>query len=188
MHFELSEKEFHGLESCQQQIGFMSDLCMHIEGAQSVSIVGLMHFLDAQKAALAAVIKSADERQTEQMRLNSEMRNAETYEPQRGLHVASDLLVRIMDVCSGATVSDEMVVKLYDELFDATVPQGQGEPLKALHAALKRLGYEVNYSLNEGVTQFTIKQPVTTKARSQTNKKPLMPARKRAKERLEATV
>lgn len=176
MHFELSEKEFHSLESCQQQIGFMSDLCVHVEGAQSVSIVGLMHFLDAQKKALGAIIQTAEERQDAQIACNREAANNPVQQPSAGLETG--LLIRLMEVCSGVQLSEDAVMRLYDDLYDATVPEGQGELLKAFHGALLRLGYQVSYTQNEQGSQFAIRLP-TAKAKTPTAAKPKAPARKR---------
>ena len=179
MHFELSEKEFYSLESCQQQIGFMSDLCVHVEGAQSVSIVGLMHFLDAQKKVLGSIIQTAEERQDAQIAFNRDAASNPVQQPPARLETG--LLIRLMEVCSGVQLSEDAVMKLYDDLYDATVLEGQGELLKALHAALLRLGYQVSYTQNEQGSQFAIKRP-TDKASAV--KKQQAPARKRAKEHL----
>ena len=175
MHFELSEKEFHSLESCQQQLSFMSDLCMYVDGVQSVSIVGLMHFLDAQKDALTAVMKAAEDRQGAQLTLSRSAADTPVQQQQTGLQ--HELLIRVMEICSGLPTSEEEVMKLYDDLFDATVAQGQGELLNAFHCALLRLGYQVSYTQNEQGSQFAIKRPPTTKP--QAGPKAKAPARKR---------
>ncbi len=183
MHFELSEKEFHGLESCQQQIGFMSDLCTYVEGVQSVSITGLMHFLDAQNAALKAVVKAAEERQDAQIALRREVSSQAAIPASPIPHC---LLVRVMEVCSGVQMSDEEIVQIYDELFDVTTSQGQAELLQAFHAALYRLGYQVSYAQSESGTQFSISAP-KAKTASLDTKKPQPAKRSRAKDRLVAS-
>ena len=72
MSYQLSEDEFNRLESCVNQIDFVTDLCSHIEGRKEIPMDGLQSFLCAQQEALQATIKAADERASAQRALNAE--------------------------------------------------------------------------------------------------------------------
>lgn len=72
MSYQLSETEFNRLESCVNQIDFVTDLCSHIEGRKEISMDGLQSFLCAQQETLQATIKAADERCHAQRALNDE--------------------------------------------------------------------------------------------------------------------
>ena len=142
MYFELSEKEFNGLESCQQQIGFMSDLCMHVEGAQSVSIVGLMHFLDAQKNALAKIIKIAEERQDEKLELNRVAATKSRYACSNG--ISPQLLADVLRMAVGEDLGVDGFQALNDQLATAMVnDSAYAVAIRPFYDLLVQRGYQI---------------------------------------------
>lgn len=169
MHFELSQEELNSLDSCEKQIGFISDLCNNTEGVQGVSMVGLMCFLDAMKDTLSSVVKVAEERHAEQY---SASRNAASLGVPHMASIPQELVVRMMCVCGGEILSEEEVVQLCDELDVAAGTQGAGEVLEAFHAALRRAGYEISRTQTQAGTQFTIKRPALKVARNFPQKSP----------------
>ena len=72
MNYQLSENELNRLESCVNQIDFVTDLCSHIAGRKEITMDGLQSFLCAQQEALQATIKAADERASAQRALSAE--------------------------------------------------------------------------------------------------------------------
>ena len=72
MSYQLSEDEFNRLESCVNQLNFVTDLCSHIAGRKEIALDGLQSFLCAQQETLQATIKAADVRASAQRALNAE--------------------------------------------------------------------------------------------------------------------
>ena len=72
MNYQLSENELNRLESCVNQIDFVTYLCSHVEGCKEIPVSGLQSFLSAQQEALQATIKAAEARYDAQITLNAE--------------------------------------------------------------------------------------------------------------------
>ena len=158
MEFELTQGEISNLQSCAEQMVFVSDLCCMAEGQRSITIEGLGSFLDAQIRALKATINAAEERHVAQLRLVREEAKA-TMERSKTIAISTDLLVRVMQACSGAIQDDEAIVEINNELYDATVvTQGKSEPLSAFYMALRIQGYSINFFDANGMMQTTIKR------------------------------
>lgn len=171
MSYELSEQEFWNLQGCMRQAGLMEELCSHISGQAPLNVEGLYFFFRTQKAALSAILEAADERSTAQLMLNQSVSTPAIQ------GVSPDLLVRIMDACSGAVVDEASLVRLHQELYDATILNGESAPLIALYAALQRQGYSVGHTIMNGVAQVSITSPSSKKAPSSKQRK--APARRR---------
>ena len=184
MEFELTQGEISNLQSCAEQMVFVSDLCCMAEGQRSITIEGLGSFLDAQIRALKATINAAEERYVAQLRLVREEAKA-TMERSKAIAISTDLLVRVMQACSGAIQDDEAIVEINNELYDATVVHGDTEPLGAFYMALRRQGYSINFLDANGVMQTTIKRVKSMKS-TQPAKPPKVATRKR--ERLVGSV
>ena len=72
MKYQLSENELNRLESCVNQIDFVTYLCSHVEGCKEIPVSGLQSFLSAQQEALQATIKAAEARHEAQRTLDAE--------------------------------------------------------------------------------------------------------------------
>jgi hypothetical protein len=72
MNYQLSENELNRLESCVNQIDFVTYLCSHVEGCKEIPVSGLQSFLSAQQEALQATIKAAEARHEAQRTLDAE--------------------------------------------------------------------------------------------------------------------
>lgn len=184
MEFELTQGEISNLQSCAEQMVFVSDLCCMAEGQRSITIEGLGSFLDAQIRALKATINAAEDRHVAQLRLVREEAKA-TMERSKTIAISTDLLVRVMQACSGATQDDKAIIDLNSELYEATVMHGETEPLSAFYMALRRQGYSINFLDANGVMQTTIKRVKPMKS-TQPAKPPKVATRKR--ERLVGSV
>ena len=163
MNFELTQEEINRLQFCKEQMVFISDLCCMAEGNHPITIEGLGSFLTAQVEILQATIKVAEERESAQRVLNQAAAAAIVNKPAT-MAMTADLLVRIMEVCSGGVRDEKAAMELHNELYDATVPYGEAAPLKALYLALRRQGFDINSTSVNGVSTFTIKQAKTKKA------------------------
>lgn len=172
LHYELSETELSRLDDCMKQLDFITDLCGHIKGYPSLSIDGLQSFLCALQQGLHTTLKAVEERREAQQVLNEGAHQ----QPALG-GISPDLLVRIMEVCSGAETSQETLAQLNDELFKAAVNDGYREAPKAFYTALQRLGYSVTTMVRNGEETINFE-------RSTAKDRPKTAARKR--ERLAA--
>lgn len=178
MDYHLSEDEFNSLESSADQIDLLTNLCAFIpKGQHAITIAGLESFLCAQQEVLRTTLKALAERQEAQRK--SEHHAMATERCNRApLAISLDLLLRIMDACSGAVQDDEAIIQIHSDLYDATVMRGHGAPLKAFHAALHRQGLGINFTMGNGVAQTSIKR-VTPKESPQPAKSPRVATRKR---------
>lgn len=163
MNFELTQEEINRILSCKEQMIFISDLCCMAEGRHGITIEGLGSFLTAQVEILQATIKVAEERKSAQWVLNQDAAAAIVNKPAT-MAMTADLLVRIMEVCSGGVRDEKAVMELHNELYDATVPHGEGEPLRAFYSALYRQGFDINSTARNGISTFTIKRAKPKKA------------------------
>jgi len=184
MDYQISEDEFNSIASCADQIDLLTSLCAYIPaGHHAIAIPGLDSFLSAQNRVLRATLKALEERDDAQRNSKTSAAVAAASEP-KALSMPVELLVRIMQACSGATQGDEAVMQIHSDLYDASVMHGHGEPLKAFHAALRRQGMGIEVIVGNGVCQTTLKRNKPKKA-TQPVKAPRVGASKR--ERLVAT-
>lgn len=184
MNYQISDDEFNSIASCADQIDLLTSLCAYIPaGHHAITIAGLESFLNAQNNVLRATLKALEERQESQSKAARSAADAE-----RGSSAlpafSPELLVRIMDACSGSTQDDEAIMQIHSDLYDATVMHGHGEPLKAFYAALHRQGVGITTIVGNGVCQTTLERAKPTKAHQ-----PVRPQRAvaRKRERLTAT-
>jgi len=167
MHYELTETELYSLEDCMKQLDFITDLCGHITGYTSISIDGMQSFLSALQQSLYTTLKAVEERREAQQVLSQ----GEHQQPDPG-GISHELLVRIMEACSGADVGQEALAQLNDELFQAAVNDGYHEAPKAFYAALQRQGYSVTSMVRNGEASINFERPAA-------QAKPKATARKR---------
>lgn len=180
MEYELSTQEFYSLQACARQIDLVADLCaVSVSNRHEISVDGLQSFLDAQKKALSTVLQTVEDRYENQF--EKQAVTAPEVQPLKG--VTSELLARVIDVCSGAAIEEAAVASLHVELLESL--QDDITPLSAFYAALQRQGYLVNFSVHGGTSHFTIKKPGSPE-KTTAAKKPRPAPRKR--ERLAATV
>lgn len=172
LHYELSETELSRLDDCMKQLDFITDLCGHIKGHPSLSIDGLQSFLCAIQQGLCTTLKAVEERREAQQVLNQGV-----YQQHAPVGISPDLLVRIMEACSGADVGQDALAQLNDELFQVAVNDGFREAPTAFYAALQRQGYSVTSKVRNGEASINFE-------RLAAQSKPKATARKR--ERLTA--
>lgn len=183
MDCQISEDEFNSIARCADQIDLLTSLCAYIPaGHHSITIEGLDSFLTAQKTVLRATLKALEERQ-ETQRIASQSAAAAERDNSAPLAISTELLVRIMEACSGATQDDEAIMQIHSDLYDTSVMHGHGEPLKAFYAALHRQGMGIKVIVGNGVCQTTLER-ATPKKVPQPSRPPRAGARKR--ERLTA--
>ena len=178
MDYQISEDEFNSITSCADQIDLLTSLCAYIPtGHHAITIAGLDSFLCAQNRVLRATLKALEEREEAQRKTEHSAAAAERGSPAPP-SISSELLVRVMAACSGAVSDDAAILQIHEDLFDATVMHGNGEPLKAFYAALQRQGVGINVIVGNGVCQTTITRGTPRKARQPT-KAPRVASRKR---------
>lgn len=178
MDYQISEDEFNSIASCADQIDLLTCLCTYIPtGSHAITIAGLDSFLTAQNRVLRATLKALEERGDAQRISNTSAAVAAASEP-KAVSMPVELLVRIMQACSGATQGDEAVMQIHSDLYDASVMHGHGEPLKAFYAALHRQGVGINVIVGNGVIQTTVTRGTPRKAQQPT-KAPKVAVRKR---------
>lgn len=178
MDYPISEDEFNSIASCADHIDLITSLCTYIPaGHHAITIAGLDSFLTAQNKVLRATLKAVEERQESQRKAapNTAASERSNSAPPA---ISPELLVRIMDACSGAAQDDEAIMQIHGDLYDATVMHGHGEPLKAFYAALHRQGVGVKTIFGNGVSQTIITRSTRKKA-LQPTKAPRVAARKR---------
>lgn len=154
MHYELTDTELNRLEDCMKQLDFVTDLCSHIKGYPNLSIDGLQSFLCALQYGLHTTLKAVEERQGAQQVLNEGTHQ----QPVPG-GISPDLLVRIMEACSGADVGQEALEQLNDELFEAATNGAYREAQRAFYAALQRRGYNVTTMVRNGEETISFERP-----------------------------
>jgi len=172
LHYELSENELHRLEDCMKQLDFITDLCSHIKGYPSLSIDGLQSFLCSMQQGLHTTLKAVDERREAQQVLNEG-----THQQPAPGGISPELLVRIMEACSGADVGQDALALINHELFEAETNGGYRYAQRSFYTALQRRGYNVTTMVRNGEATISFERP-TAQAR------PKATARKR--ERLTA--
>ena len=178
MDYQISEDELKSIASCADQIDLLTSLCAYIPaGHHAITIAGLDSFLTAQNNVLRGTLKALEERQEAQRIAAHSAAVAERDNSARAA-ISPELLVRIMDACSGSTQDDEAIMQIHSDLYDATVMHGHSEPLKAFYAALHRQGVGVTTIVGNGVCQTTITRSNPKKA-LQPTKAPRVAARKR---------
>lgn len=185
MHYELTENEFNRIQDSMRQMDLVTDLCSYVpQGYHALNTDGLQSFLCAQQEVLHATLKALAERQEAQRKANQNAAEVAASKP-TVLPISADLLVRVMQVCSGAIQDDKAIMELNSELYDATVTQGEAEPLRAFYTALHRQGCNVSTVVGNGMQQTTIKRVKSMKS-AQPAKPPKVATRKR--ERLVGSV
>lgn len=178
MDYQISEDEFNSIASCADQIDLLTNLCAYIPaGHHAITIPGLDSFLSAQNRMLRATLKALEEREEAQRKTEHSAAAAER-DSQPLPSISSELLVRVMAACSGAVSDDAAIMRIHEDLYDATVVHGNGEPLKAFYAALHRQGVGINVIVGNGVIQTTVTRGTPRKAQQPT-KAPKVAARKR---------
>ncbi|WP_291519354.1 hypothetical protein [Acidovorax sp.] len=165
MNYEMTENEFTRIESCTQQLDLMSSLCaLILKSDNAVPIDGLGSFLFAQQEALGATLKAMQERMDAQLVLNRSAAATALVSKPATMAISADLLVRIMEVCSGAIREEKAIMELHGQIYEATVMQGEMEPWAAFDAALIRQGFDITTTVKNGGFQFTIKKAKPKKA------------------------
>lgn len=178
MDYQITEDEINSIASCADQIELLTSLCAYIPaGHHAISTTGLESFLTAQNNVLQPTLKALQDRFDAQRIPNTRAAVAAANKPQ-ALSIPAELLVRIMQACSGAIQDEKAMLEVHNELFDATVMRSEPEPLWALHDALRRQGFSVSFVDGSGALKTTITRTTAKKAPQQT-KTPKAPARKR---------
>lgn len=181
MDYQLSEDEFNSIYSCMHQMDLMASLCAYVpQGHHAVPTAALESFLCTQHRALQAAINAVEGRKDAERVAKQEAAAATASKPEP-MPISANLLVRIMDVCSGGVRGEKAVMELHNELYDATIPHGEGEPLKALYLALRRQGFVISSTTTNGVLNFTIKHGSKPKKAAPSQVVPTGAARKRDK-------
>lgn len=180
MDYQITENEFNCIASCADQIDLLTNLCTYIpDGEHAITIVGLDSFLTAQNKVLRSTLKALEERQDAQRSLNKTAAVNAASRP-KALSMPVELLVRIMQACSGAIQDEKAMLEVNNDLYDAAVMHGEVDPLCAYHDALRRQGFSVNFFDGNGMLQTTITRAKAKKA-APSAKAPRAPARKRDK-------
>lgn len=180
MDYQLSEDELNSIYACMHQMDLMASLCAYVPaGHHAVPTAALESFLCTQHRALQAAISAVEGRKKAAYVAKQEATAVIVKKPTT-MTISVDLMVRVMEVCSGAMQGDEAILKIQDELCDATFVHGHGAPLRAYYAALHRQGLDINVIVGNGVCQTTLTRAAKKKA-PQSAKPPKLAARKREK-------
>lgn len=178
MDYQISEDEFNSIASCADQIDLLTSLCTYIPaGHHAITIEGLESFLIAQNKVLRSTLKALEEREDAQRITNTSMTVAAASKP-KTLSMPVELLVRIMQACSGAVQGEKAMLEVNNDLYDATVMHGEVDPLWAYHDALRTQGFSVNFFDESGALKTTITR-ATAKKVPQSPKAPRVATRKR---------
>lgn len=145
-YYEVPEKEFDRLYEVVEQMR----LVVQCIGPTKLDITctALHSFLDARCNEIDQIVAAS--------KGNFCIRK-ETPATQEPAGIPFDLAVRLMEAFSSSPDEDTLV-KLGEDLHDATVPLGQIEPLRTWYAALKRQGYKVKFTGGED-SHFSIRRP-----------------------------
>lgn len=167
MEYQISETERRCLEEVSDQLDLICGcLCLADGQLQTITSNSLNTFLEQRRKEIDGVLTKLEERQDADFKLAQSLaREQEQKQKQLAQSIPPELLVRVIEACSGSVVAEQELVTLYSDLYDATVLHGRPEPFEAFGAALEKAGYKTTLEINSTGTQFTIKR-TTNKARA----------------------